>query len=121
MPKTEVLIYSKSDGTCPLIEWLDGLPSKAQDKCIVRIERLAELGHEMRRPESDYLRDKIYELRAAFQGIQYRILYFFYKQQCILTHGFVKSGNEVRQKQIDMATKCKAQFEREPMKHTCRR
>ena len=32
--------------------WLDGLHVKAQDKCTVRIERLAERGHEMRRPEA---------------------------------------------------------------------
>jgi hypothetical protein len=40
MPETHVVIYKEEDGTCPLIEWLDGLPPKAQDKTIVRIERL---------------------------------------------------------------------------------
>ena len=33
------------------------------------MERLAEFGHELRRPEADLLRDKIYELRIALQGI----------------------------------------------------
>ena len=28
-------------------------------------ERLAQLGHELRRPEADYLRDQIYELRIG--------------------------------------------------------
>ena len=77
MPRTDVLIYQEADGTCPLTDWMDGLPPKAQEKCIVRIERLAENGNELRRPDADYLRDKIYELRAALQRIQYRMLYFF--------------------------------------------
>lgn len=84
MPKTDVLLYQEDDGRCPLSDWLDGLPPKAQDKCIVRIELLADNGHELRRPFADYLRDKIYELRAALNRIQYRMLYFFYKNQCII-------------------------------------
>ncbi len=61
MPITEVIIFAEEDGSSPLIEWLDGLGSKVQDKCIVRVERLAEMGHELRRPEADFLRDGIYE------------------------------------------------------------
>lgn len=106
---------------CPLIIWLDGLPPKAQDKCIVRIERLSEMGHELRRPEADYLRNKIHELRVAFQSIQYRMLYFFSNKQCIITHGFIKEGNEVPPKEIDLAVTRKARFEENPMNHTYRR
>ncbi len=62
----------------PFLDWFDGLPPKAQDKCRVRIERLRELGHELRRPEADYLRDGIYELRVKHQGVNYRLLYFFH-------------------------------------------
>jgi hypothetical protein len=43
MAKTEVVIFAEEDGTCPLLEWLDQLPSKAQDKCLVRVERLADM------------------------------------------------------------------------------
>lgn len=118
MPETHVVIYKKEDGTCPLLDWLDGLPPKAQDKCIVRIERLAEQGHELRRPEAALLRDKIYELRAALQRIQYRMLYFFYQQQCVITHGFIKKGSEVPQEEISLAVARKAKFEDNPMRHT---
>lgn len=61
-----------------MLEWLDTIPKKARLKCIKKIERLREEGHQLRRPEADLLRDKIYELRASLQGIHYRILYFFY-------------------------------------------
>jgi phage-related protein/DNA-binding XRE family transcriptional regulator len=118
MARTDVLIYQEKDGTCPLIDWLDGLQQKAREKCIVRIERLAEKGHELRRPDSDYLRDKIYELRVALHGIQYRILYFFTENQCVITHGFIKEGNEVPPREISLAVARKAKFEENPMKHT---
>src|ERR1035438_2895982 len=75
MPKTKVILYCEEDGSCPFLEWIEQLPVKAQDKCLVRVERLRELGHELRRPEADLLRDGIYELRASLLGIHYRILF----------------------------------------------
>ena len=64
MPRTRVIFYRDKEGNVPLLDWLDGLPATAQDKCRVKIERLRELGYELRRPEADFLRDGIYELRV---------------------------------------------------------
>jgi phage-related protein len=64
VPETEVVFFRDEDGESPILGWLDSLPTKVQDKCTVRIERLAELRHEMRRPEADYLSGGIYELRC---------------------------------------------------------
>jgi hypothetical protein len=77
MPVTTVVFFIDEEGVCPLLVWLDQLPAKVQDKCIVRIERLEQLGHELRLPEADFLRHGIYELRASFQSVNYRMLYFF--------------------------------------------
>jgi hypothetical protein len=77
MPKTHIVFYQEEDGACPVLVWLRAIPTKAQDKCRVKIERLAELGYELQRPEADLLRDKIYELRASLGGVHYRLLYFF--------------------------------------------
>ena len=120
MPKTEVVLYSEEDGTCPLLEWMDSIPPKAQDKCIVRIERLSEMGHELRRPEADHLRDKIYELRVALHRIQYRILYFFNNKLGVISHGFIKEGDKVPPREINLAIERKERFNRNPPKHTCR-
>lgn len=118
MPRTEVVLYAEDDGTCPLLDWLDGLPQKAQDKCIVRIERLGEMGHKLRRPEADFLRDDIYELRVALQGIQYRMLYFFSENQAVISHGLIKKEKEVPPKQIDVAIERKGRFGPNPLRHT---
>ena len=120
MPVTKVIFYQDEDKRIPILEWLDSLPRKAQDKCFVKISRLAELGHELRRPEADLLRDKIYELRVGLQGISYRILYFFYGGQvAILSHGIIKE-REVPPKEIDRAIEFKRKFESNPEKFTYR-
>jgi phage-related protein len=121
MPKTAVVVFAEDDGSAPVVEWLDGLEkAKARDKCIVRIERLVEMGHELRRPEADLLRDGIYELRMAWEGIQYRILYFFSGQRAVLSHGLIKRGDAVSPQEIDLALRRKTQFENNPEKHTYR-
>ena len=81
MPLTTVVFFCEGNGVCPLLVWLDGLVAKVQDKCIVKIERLTELGHELRRPEADFLRDGIYELRISHQSVNYRMLYFFHQEK----------------------------------------
>jgi len=47
-------LYQEANGTVPLLDWLDRLPDKAKDKCTVALGRLAELGHELRRPEAEF-------------------------------------------------------------------
>ena len=74
MPRTEVVFYRDDDGTVPVLDWLGGLSLKARLKCLVRIERLSELGYDLRRPEADLLRDGVYELRVSLNHVQYRIL-----------------------------------------------
>lgn len=78
VPKTRVALYREEDGSCPFVEWFDKLPVKAQGKCYLRLERLREMGHELRRPEADFLRNGIYELRVSLGGVHHRILYFFH-------------------------------------------
>lgn len=117
MPQTDVLIFAEDDGTAPLLDWLDTLPAKAQDKCIVRIERLGGLGHELRRPDADLLRDGIHELRARLQSVNYRMLYFFHEQRAVISHGLTKE-KEVPEREIELALKRKRRFESDPNKHT---
>ena len=119
MPETEVLIFAEHDGCAPLLGWLDELPPKVQDKCIVRIERLGEMGHELRRPDADLLRDGIYELRVRHQNVHYRMLYFFHAQRVVVTHGLTKE-DRVPDREIELAIRRRTQFDRAPEEHTYR-
>lgn len=118
MPKTKIVFYKEDDVSVPALDWLAKLPPKALDKCRTKIERLAEMGHELRRPEADFLRDKIYELRVGLRGINYRMLYFFHgNTAAVLAHGIVKES-AVPPKEIDLAIKRKEKFESNPNKYT---
>jgi phage-related protein len=118
MPQTEVVLFQDDDGSVPVLDWLDQLSQKARDKCRVRIERLQALGHELRRPETDYLRDGIYELRFGLAGQNYRVLYFFHgRRAAVLAQGLVKE-RVVPPRQIEMAIRRKQQFEINPERHT---
>jgi phage-related protein len=117
MPETEVILYAEDDGSCPALDWLDDQPPKVQDKFIVRIERLKELGHELRRPEADTLRDGIHELRLGHQRVNYRLLYFFSGRRAVVSHGLTKE-DKVLDKDIELALRRKQRFERDPERHT---
>ena len=118
MAGTRVVFYQDANGGVPLLKWFAEIPKKALVKCRLKIERLRELGHELRRPEADYLRDEIYELRVILQGRQYRMLYFFHGTvAAVVSHGLVKE-QKVSPKDIDLAVKHKQQFEQDPEHHT---
>lgn len=117
MPQTEVVIFAAEDGSSPLLAWMDDLQVKARDKCTVRIERLAERGHELRRPEADYLRDDIYELRVRHGNVHHRILYFFHEGRAILSHGCTKE-DVVPPAEIDHAIANRTRFIKDPSRHT---
>jgi hypothetical protein len=58
MPRTHLVFFKDDDGTVPVQDWLVELRQRrrrAFAKCVVRIRRLAEMGHELRRPEADLL------------------------------------------------------------------
>ena len=117
--RPESSLFREEDGTVPLLTWLDTLPEKARDKCVTRIEPLAELGYELRRPEADYIGRNIYELRVRHLGIRYRLLYFFHGDQAaVITHGFTKNQSSVPTRQIEVAIKRRAWFLSNPEKHT---
>jgi phage-related protein len=117
MPVTAVVFFTEEDGSCPLLVWLDRLPAKVQDKCIIRIERLEEMGHELRRPAADFLRDGIYELRVSFQSVNYRMLYFFHRQTAVISHGLTKE-KQVPDREIEMAIRHRKLFEKDPARYT---
>ena len=118
MPRTKVVLYQEENGSCPFLVWFSALPAKAQDKCFLRLERLREVGHELRRPEADFLRDGIYELRVSLQGVHHRILYFYQGTvAAVVSHGLVKE-RAVPPKEIDRAVERKKRFEGNPRRHT---
>lgn len=94
MLPSHVAFYQEKDGDAPVVEWLKELRQtnvKAFIKCRAALTRLALLGHELRRPEADFLRDGIHELRIRMGSVNYRLLYFFHERTiCVVAHGCTK-------------------------------
>ena len=121
MPRTEVLFYQGARQDVPVLEWLHGLrrtDRRGYAKSVARVQRLAEMGHELRRPEAAFLRDGIHELRARRGRVNYRILYFFHgKEVAVLACGLSKEAS-VPEADIERALQRKAAFDKNPGRHT---
>jgi phage-related protein len=119
VPPVSVVFYADPGSGTPVLDWLAPLPKKARLKCTVRIKRLRELGHSIRRPEADYLRDGIHELRTRLGHVNYRILYGFHDGTAILLHGLTKEAR-VPAKAIELARQRLGRFGAHPKRHTYR-
>ena len=121
MPPCHVIFYQEKDGTAPALDWLKELrktDAKAFTKCRAALARLALLGHELRRPEADYLRDEIYELRVRRGSVNYRLLYFFHGRTIsVAAHGLTKES-AVPATEINRAITRKSAFLANPTTHT---
>jgi len=120
MPRTTIYIYAEENGECPVLDWLSEVRRnnpRAVEACIARITLLAAMGHELRRPYADLLRDGIYELRARVGRVNYRVLYFFHgKDIAIVAHGLTKE-QAVPAAGIQRAIERKRRYEKNPAKH----
>jgi len=118
VPKTRVVFYREADGTVLVLDWFATLPAKAKAKCLERVQYLQAVGHEARRPHADYFRDGVYELRANWGRVNYRILYFFHGNvAAVLSHGLVKE-DRVPPKEIDWTCERMKKFKSNPVLHT---
>lgn len=121
MPRTTVLFFKDASGEAPVLAWLRRLnrtDRRGCAKCGARIHRLTALGHELRRPEADSLRDGIHELRVRSGRVNYRILYFFHgRDTAVLLHA-VKKEDRVDVRDMNRALRRRAAFESDPAAHT---
>lgn len=123
MPATSVYFFQDAADRAPVLEWLRRLrarDAKAYAKCAARIRRLALEGQDLRRPEADYLRDGIYELRIRKGRVNYRILYLFHGPGvALLAHAITKEAT-LPAVETDRAVERKRLHETDPQHHTYR-
>ncbi|MBU2574737.1 MAG: type II toxin-antitoxin system RelE/ParE family toxin [Elusimicrobia bacterium] len=91
-------------------EFVRSFPRKVIGKILARIEYLARYGPEARPPYVRFLRDKIYELRLSHGALEIRILYFYCKNEIVLTHGFLKKTDAVPPGEIKRAIGLSAEY-----------
>jgi phage-related protein len=117
MPAVTVLFYREADEV-PALDWLLEQSPGAQQRCIVGIEQLSELGHEARRPLVENLGRGIYELRVRVGRVNYRFLYSFYGRNAVVfSHGLTKE-RQIPPEEITLALRRKERFEQDPAHHS---
>lgn len=114
----EIFFFCDAKNNCAVLDALGKLAPEVEAKARVRIERLAELGNKLKRPEGDFLRDGIYELRFRHVKVQYRILYFFSTKGIIILSSLITKENKVPPKEIDKCIENKKLIEGNFKLHT---
>lgn len=109
MWEIEYLISANEE--CPTLEFLNGLHKTTELPYVKnRLDLLEEFGDQLRRPISAPLRNHIYELRIPIHRKQFRILYFFFYQDRIVTCQGFKKESKVPDSEIEKAIKYRAQY-----------
>src|SRR5580704_97375 len=120
MPRIDVVFYQEEEDV-PVLDWLRQLrrsDQRAYESCVAAVGRLAEFGHELRRPLADLLMDGIYELRIRKGRVNYRIRYFFHgRNLAILGHALTKE-DKVPKADIERAIRRKKAFVADSVKHS---
>lgn len=112
-----VVLYQEEDGTCPVLQFFDGLPAKPLQAAYGRIALLKNYGHALHRPYAENIGQGLYELRWHMGRVQYRILYFFHGQAVIvLAHALTKE-DKILPVDVKRALRRKSIFEQDPKKH----
>ena len=102
--KFEIIVYTKSDDSEPVSEFLLSLSPKMQAKVLRQIDMLAEFGNRLREPYSALLEDGIFELRDKQGSDISRVLYFFFiEKKIVLTNGFTKKTQKMPPGQLQLA------------------
>jgi phage-related protein len=121
VPTCEVVHYRDADGSAPVLDWLAELGRRdraALLKAHARLALLEEMGHELRRPVADAVRDGLFELRWRVGRSNYRILYFFHGSRvAVVAHGLTKEA-ALPLADIERALARKREFERDPAGHS---
>lgn len=113
MTKYDIEFYSKENGEEPAREFIIELDEKMQAKMLKIIDLLELNGPQMRLPYSESLEDGIFEIRAKQSSNITRVLYFFtVGRKIILTNGFVKKTTKTPRREIELAKKYRADYER---------
>lgn len=109
----DIEFYDTERGKCPIKEFLDTLNPKMKAKVFRTIDLLEINGVELKEPYSKSIGNGLFELRIKQGSDISRVLYFFFiGNKAILTNGFIKKTQKTPLKEIELAKRYKADYER---------
>ena len=102
----KLYFYYTANNKSPIREFYCSLNTKIQRKVLAYIGLLIKQNGRLGFPYTNYIKNKIWELRVDFDKNYYRIFYFIFDgEKIILLHGFNKKTNRTPRKEIDKAEK----------------
>jgi hypothetical protein len=84
-------------------DYLDTMQPNHRAKAIKNMGLLEAQGPMLHRPQVDAVRGKIRELRCGIGTFEHRFLFFFDGRNIVLTHGFLKKEDAIREGEIRRA------------------
>lgn len=100
----QIQFYERTDGGCPVEEFLHGLDRPPRAKVLALIQLLAEQGPGLPFPYSSQVRGRIRELRTQYGRANLRVLYFGASaREWVLLHGFTKRTPKTPERDITIA------------------
>jgi phage-related protein len=104
----KVVYYQRENGTEPVSEFIEKLPTKHASKALWEIELLEQFGTSLRMPYAKAIEgDKysgMFELRIQQGSDISRIFYFLpIGNEFILLHGFLKKGQKTPPRELETA------------------
>lgn len=98
-----VELYTKIDGSCPLVEFIEEQSISNQAKVFHELEDLAEFGL-MPRGKAKHLEGKLWELRFRAKEVSIRLIYFAHTgRRFVVLHGFCKKTQKTPKKELRVA------------------
>lgn len=111
MEDFELIFYRKSNGDCPVSDFLSSLNKVMRFKLLHQLDLLELYGNH---PKGDFtkpLGEGIFEVRAQNKTDITRILFFFDKnKKIILTNGFVKKTQRLPASELETAKRYRADY-----------
>lgn len=111
MKEFELKFYTKSNGDCPVSDFLASLNKVMRFKMMHSMDLLELFGNRPKGDYSKFVEDGIFEVRAQTRTDITRILYFFdANRQIVLTNGFVKKTQKTPASELETAKRYRADY-----------
>jgi len=99
-----IKFYTKSDGKCPVRDFLDSLPSKVAQKVTWVLTIIESYDKVPSTYFKKIVNTELWECRIQFGSNIYRVMCFFKSNSIIiLTHGFIKKTQKTPNSEIEKA------------------
>lgn len=111
MERFELVFFQKSNGNCPVVDFMTSLNPVMASKMAHQLDLLEMFGNRPKGDFSKFVQDGIFEIRAQNRTDISRILYFFDKnRRVVLTNGFIKKSQRLPAAELELAKKYRADY-----------